>query len=377
MNIELGKQVQQRDGFSAFIPLPFPPKKLLKGIPHELLYKTDSARGLVGDLNGITHVLPAVDFFLAMFVFKDATPSAQIEGTQATFIDAIEMKAGVAAKDTDADDIVRYVAALYHGLELMKTLPLSLRFIKGIHRALMKDARSSHYSAPGEFRAGQNWIGGTSPGNARFVPPPATEMQRAMSDLETFLHQDSILPLLQIGLAHAQFETIHPFLDGNGRVGRLLIALMLHQKKLLEKPTLFLSSYFKKHQQTYYDNLDAYRKGGIEEWLHFFLDGVIETAREAIEISKAIRVVYDEDMKKMQALAKKPAESGTKVLTRLFAQPLVTSAQVMQWTGFTRAGANGVIDNFVNLGILEPAESKSRRGKAYIYRKYLACFDPE
>lgn len=377
MNIEIGKKVRQKEGFSAFIPNPFPQEELFE-IPQNLLLKTAEAERLVGKLDGITHTLPDVDFFLRMFVAKDATSSAQIEGTRATIVDAIEKDAGIASNMTDADDILYYINALNYGKKRLDELPLSLRLIREIHFKLMTGARASHFSDPGEFRKTQNWIGGTRPDNAYFVPPTVNEMNNALSDFEKFLYEEKkALPLIHIGIMHGQFEAIHPFLDGNGRTGRLLITLLLCHRKLLERPVLFLSSYFKKHQKIYYEKLNAYHNGEVEKWIDFFLDGVIETAQEAINISKKIRQLRDDDMSKIQALAKRESESGVLVLSQLFGSPVVTTRRVMEWTGFTRAGAQKVIDRFVSLGILNPQEEKGAYDRSYMYQTYVNIFISE
>ncbi len=374
MDIEIGKNVKQKEGFSAFIPSPFPPKDILS-LPKEILAKADEARGLMGRLDGITNILPDVEFFLQMFVTKDATSSAQIEGTRATMIDAIEKKIGVATKETDADDILFYIKALNFGTKRLDSLPLSSRLIKEIHSKLMTGARSTHFANPGEFRASQNWISGTSPSNALFVPPPVDEMNQALGDFDEFLHDEkSFLPLMHIGLMHAQFETIHPFLDGNGRTGRLLITMLLCHRKLLERPVLFLSSYFKHNQKVYYARLHGYHEGEVMQWLDFFLDGVIETANESIKISKEIREIRDNDMAKIQALAKRESESGVLVLSKLFANPIISARIIGKWTEFTRAGAQGVIDRFIKLGILEPKEEGETYDRTYVYKRYLNAF---
>lgn len=374
MNTEIGKKIKQKEGFLAFIPNEFPPKSMFR-VPQDLLLKTAAAERLIGKLDGITHTLPDVDFFLQMFVVKDATSSAQIEGTKATLVDAIEMESGVATKTTDAEDIIFYTKALHYGTERLDSLPLSLRLICEIHAQLMTGARASHFSSPGEFRRSQNWIGGTRPDNAHFVPPPIDEMRRALNDFEKFLHEEEkFLPIIHIGFMHAQFETIHPFLDGNGRTGRLLVTLLLCHKKLLERPVLFLSSYFKKHQKTYYNKLDDYHGGDVEGWLNFFLDGVIETAEDAIEISRKIRLLRDTDMAKIQALAKRESESGILVLSKLFGLPIINTRRIMEWTGYTRAGAQKVIDRFIKIGILELQKKRGEYDRSYIYRKYVNVF---
>jgi len=375
MNIEIGKKIKQKEGYSAFIPSPFPPKGIFE-VSQKTLIKIAKADRLIGKLDGTTikSALPDLDFFLKMFVAKDATSSAQIEGTKATIIDALETDAGISVGDTDADDILYYIKALNYGLDRLKSFPLSLRFIREIHKELMSGARATHFSSPGEFRKTQNWIDGTRPDNAHFVPPTVDEMNRALDDFEKFLcEENNALPLLHIGIMHAQFETIHPFLDGNGRTGRLLITLLLCHKNLLENPVLFLSTYFKKHQKVYYQRIEDYHNGKIEDWIDFFLDGIIETAEESIKITSQIRQLRDIDMLKIQALAKRESESGILVLQKLFSSPIVNTKKVMQWTGFTRAGAQKVIDRFVKLGILH-AQSERTYGKSYIYREYINTF---
>jgi Fic family protein len=374
MKAEIGKNIKQKEGFSAFIPNSFPPKGIFD-ISHPILIKAAEADRLVGKLDGITHTLPDVDFFLSMFVAKDAESSAQIEGTKATIIDAMEEKAGVAAKQTDADDILHYIKALNYGLKRLKEFPLSLRLIREIHSELMTGARSSHFADLGEFRKSQNWIGGTKPDNASFVPPTAVEMDRCLNDFEKFLHDEkSTTPLLQAALAHAQFETVHPFLDGNGRTGRLIITLLLCHKNMLERPVLFLSSYFKKYQKIYYQKLNGYHNGEVEAWLDFFLDGVIDTANNSILVSKKITKLREDDMAKIQALAKRESESGVLVLRKLYAQPIVSTKTIMGWTGFSRVGAQKVIDRFVKLKILELKDEKETYDRTYIYREYLDIF---
>jgi Fic family protein len=369
----LGKNIKQLQGYNAFIPNAFPPAELLQFSP-AILAKAAEAERLVGKLDGITHTLPNADFYLSMYVAKDATCSSQIEGTRATMLDAIEMEAGVNNTETDAQDILHYIKALNHGIGRLKEFPFSLRFIRELHKELMTNARGSQFADPGEFRRSQNWIGGTKPDNAAFVPPPVEEMLKALDDLEKFIHDDTLMPILQVALLHAQFETIHPFLDGNGRTGRLMITLFLYQKAILEKPVLFLSSFFKKHQQLYYDRLNNYHNSNAEPWLHFFLDAVIETAKESIEVSKKITVLRESDMLKIQALGKREAASGIRLLQFLFTSPVVTSTTVASHVGFTRAGTQKMIDRFVALGILQPRDASAKYGRRYIYGAYVEIF---
>jgi Fic family protein len=374
MNIEIGKNIRQPDGFDAFVLNPFPPKGVFD-MPPKMLVKIAEADRLVGKLDGITHTLPDVEFFLNMFVTKDATSSSQIEGTQASMVDAIEKDAGVGSHQNDADDILFYIKALNYGIKRLKDFPLSLRLIRETHEKLMVGARSTHFADPGQFRASQNWISGVSPAKASFVPPPVVEMKKSLDDFERFLHDEKeVLPLVHIALVHGQFETIHPFLDGNGRVGRLLITMLLCHRNLLERPVLFLSSYFKKNQKVYYNRINGYHHGEILPWVDFFLDGVIDTANESIAISKQIRELRDKDTMKIQALGKRESESGILVLSRLFGNPIVTTTTIMEWTGFTRVGAQKLIDRFIKLGILSIRDKKALYDKSYVYSAYLNIF---
>src|SRR3989344_1141898 len=377
MKIDIGKNIKQKDDFLSFIPTRFPPKGGFK-VPQKILLKLAEADRLVGKLDGITHSLPDVDFFLSMFVKKDAASSAQIEGTKATIVDAIEMDAGVAVKKTDAYDILFYIKALDYGTERLKDFPLSLRLIREIHSQLMTGARSTHFSDPGEFRRSQNWIGGTSPSNAFFVPPPVEKMHESLNDFEVFLREENkTLPLIHIALVHAQFETIHPFLDGNGRTGRLLITMLLCHRNLLERPVLFLSAFFKKHQKMYYSTLHGYHDGEVDEWLNFFLDGVVDIANDSIRISKEITQLRDDDMAKIQSLARRESESGVLVLRKLYTQPIITTRIIMEWTKFTRAGAQKLIERFIALDILEGREQEAAYDRTYIYKKYVDIFSDD
>jgi Fic family protein len=374
LNFMLGKRVKQSEGYNAFIPEPFPPKELID-FSNEIITKAAMAERLIGKLDGITHILPDSDFFLNMYIIKDATNSAQIEGTKATMMDALEMRAGINVNDTDADDILFYIKALHYGINRLKEFPFSLRYIKELHKELMVEARSTHFADPGEFRNSQNWIGGTSLQTAMYVPPPVNVMKTALSDFEKYIHSTNTIPVLQAGILHAQFETIHPFLDGNGRTGRLLITLFLYERALLEKPVLFLSSFFKKNQQLYYNKLNDYHNNKPEEWLHFFLDGVIETANQSINTSAKITHLREEDMRKIQALGKREATSGVQFLQLLFKNPLVTNSLVATTINFSRAGAAKLIERFIELDILVPLDESDKYGKIYVYRKYLDIFN--
>ncbi len=376
-NKEIGKFIQQPEGYKAFVPHPFP----LEGgfeLSARLFKKHEMANRLVGKLDGITKLLPDANFFLLMYLRKDASASSQIEGTQATMMDAIEAGAGHTPNvPADVDDILHYIEALDHGMQRVRDdeFPVSLRLIKELHAKLMVNARATHFSDPGEFRKSQNWVGGTKPTNARFVPPPAHELTRVLGDLEHFIHaDDDFLTLIKAGLIHAQFETIHPFLDGNGRTGRMLITFYLWKEGALEKPVLFLSSYFKKYKDIYYERLSAYEKGDVEAWLDFFLDGIIEIAEDAINTVEQITALREKNILMVQQLGKRASESAATVLPLLYEQPIVTNKKIEQWTGFTKAGAARVIDRFIEMGILKPQDKDKTYGQAYIYEEYINIF---
>jgi len=375
--MEIGKLVTQPQGFSAFIPHTFPPDDGFTFGP-DLLKKDNEATRLLGKLDGITRLLPDADFFLLMYLRKDAASSSQIEGTMATMADAIEAEVTVGEKlPADVDDILHYIKALNYGMRRLTEdkFPLSLRLVRELHRELVHRARVTQYSSPGEFRTSQNWIGGTRPDNARYVPPPVTEMMSALDDLEKFMHaNDNIPTVIKAGLIHAQFETIHPFLDGNGRTGRMLITPFLWKEGFLERPVLFLSSYFKRHQTVYYEKLAEYHDSKVSEWTNFFLDGVIAIANEAIDIVGRITALRDKDMAKIQTLGKRASVSAALVLPRLYGQPIVTVATVQKWIGFTRAGVQKVIDRFIEQGILAPKDKSRRYGQSYVYSEYLDIF---
>lgn len=375
--ITIGTNKEQKEGFKSFIPTSFPP---VGGFDFDsnILKKNDKATRLLGKLDGITKLLPDSDFFLLMYLRKDAASSSQIEGTRATMIDAIEAEAKVNTNvPEDVDDILHYIKALNYGMErvVVDDFPVSLRFIRELHKRLMDQARATHFSDPGGFRKSQNWIGGTRPDNARFIPPPVREMHLALDYLEKFIYaDDSTLTLIKAALVHSQFETIHPFLDGNGRTGRMIITFYLWKEGFLEKPVLFLSSYFKKHQELYYEKLFGYHSGKVSDWVDFFLDGVIEIANEAIDIVGKITLLRESDMGKIQKLGTRASESAAMVLPKLYGQPIVNVATVQKWTGFTRAGSQRVIDRFVEMEILTPKNQDKKYGQSYSYKKYIDLF---
>ena len=376
MNTKIGEFVKQKEGFPAFSPARFP----FKGeVPFdENTHKLHAeAMLLLGKLDGITLLLPDLDFFIFMYLRKEAALSSQIEGTVATMIDSIKADANLTKElPKDVDDILHYIKAMNYGLKRLQEFPLSLRFIREVHKMLMDGGRSSHHSYPGEFRNSQNWIGGASPQTARFVPPPVPQMNLALEDFEKFLHSDDsrFLPLVKAALAHAQFETIHPFLDGNGRTGRLLTIFLLCSQNILERPVLYLSEYLNKHRQLYFDLLDEYsRKGEITRWLNFFFIGVATVAREAIETSKKVTELREQDIIRIQQLGR-TAKVGMVLLQNLYKLPIVNVRKVEEWTSLSRVNANNLVRKFEDNGILEQQDKEVEYGRIFHYKKYLSLF---
>lgn len=377
-NLKIGRYIKQKEGYETFTPFDFPPKDGFSISPR-LYKKHEEAIRLIGKLDGITRLLPDKDYFTFMFVVKDATYSSQIEGTKATMQDAVAapVTEEKERKNKDVDDIEHYIRSANYGIDRIKDFPFSLRFIRELHEKLMIDARSTQHAYPGEFRSSQNWIGGRTPFDASFVPPAVKDMHKSLDDLERFVNSKDDYPsLIKTGLIHAQFETIHPFTDGNGRTGRMLVAMYIYHIGLLEEPVLYLSSYFKKYQKLYYQKLQNYHDedSDIDGWLEFFLDGVIEIANSSIETCTKITALRDRDFAKMQKLGKKSAESTLEIVRKLFSQPIVGVAEIMKWTGFTSQGAYNVINRLEKLKILEPI-GKTDYAQKYIYADYYELFD--
>ncbi|MBP9715742.1 MAG: Fic family protein [Candidatus Pacebacteria bacterium] len=369
----------EKDGLKTFLPNTFPGDFEFSG---KLYKKQSEASHYLGKLDGITKLLPDKDFFLLMFIKKDATYSSQIEGTQATFQDAVAVGASSeygAVDGSDVHDIVYYIKAVNYAMKRIVDFPLSLRLIREIHEKLMKGARSTQHAYPGEFRNSQNWIGTRLPKDASFIPPNVSDMKNALDELEKFIHaKDDFPALIKAGLLHAQFETIHPFTDGNGRTGRMLITLYLHKAGLLELPVLYLSSYFKKYQKLYYSKLASYHdeESDIEGWLNFFLDGVVDTAQSSIETCEKIIALREKDHAKIQTLGVKTASKTFEVLQQLYKQPIVGIADIENWTNYTQPGAYKMIQRLIDLDILEPL-GDVKYGQKYIYTKYYKIFDSE
>jgi Fic family protein len=374
--MKIGKLIQQPSGYQAFIPDKFPPKEqiVLSSKTQQLHAK---AALMLGKLDGITQLLPDLDFFIFMYIRKEAARSSEIEGTQATIIDVIKSEAQIESRfPQDVVRIVHYIHAMEYGLKRLETLPLSLRFIREIHKVLIGGTIDAPGKTPGEFRISQNWIGGGSPNTAKFVPPTHTEMNRCLDDFEKFLHTtDEYPPLIKAALAHAQFETIHPFLDGNGRTGRLLTTFYLCKLGILERPVLYLSEYFLNNQKTYYGSLNSYHQenADVSGWLDFFLDGVAIIAAEAIEASKKINILRQTDTIKIQSLGRR-AKTGMTVMENLYKLPIVSVKKVEEWTELSRPQANDLVKKLVELGILEQRDTDIKYGREFWYKKYLDLF---
>jgi Fic family protein len=310
-------------------------------------------------------------------VQKEATLSSNIEGTKATMHDAL--RAGIDLTENvpdDVENIFSYIKAVNYGFDRIEAMPLTLRVIREIHRELMQFTKEGIGKTPGEFRTTQNWIGGTRPDNADFVPPPPRELSHALSDFEKFVNNpQQYPPLIQAALMHAQFETIHPFLDGNGRTGRLLVTLQLHYKGVLEHPILYLSEYFKRHRDTYFDRLaDYHNKGDIERWVLFFLDGIAEVAVEATEVSKKVVALREKHMTLTHSLGGKQAKTAIKLLQGLYKQPIIDVATTQKITELSRPAANALVKKFVDIGILQQVDESDTYGRQFVYTDYLVLF---
>ncbi len=363
----------------AFVPAPLPPKPPIEWTP-ELRDKFDQALLSLGRLDSISTFLPDISLFLYMYVRKEAVLSSMIEGTQSSLSDLLlfelDMEPGVPMDDVR--EVSNYVAALDHGLSrLAQGFPLSLRLIKEMHSILLAKGRGSNQT-PGEFRRTQNWIGGTRPGNAAFVPPPAELVMECMGKLELFLHdQPEPTPaLLKAALAHVQFETIHPFLDGNGRLGRLLITLLLCEQKVLREPMLYLSLYFKTHRRYYYKLLGNVRlTGDWEAWLDFFAEAVIVTAGQAVETARQLVDLASIDRDKISSLGR-AASSALRIHRAMMERPITTSGWLVKKTGITAATVNKALAHLERLGIVRKLTSR-KRNRLFSYAGYVEIMNQE
>jgi Fic family protein len=354
----------------AFVPAPLPPDPPV-AVPASRLEAAETA---VRNLELVTQMVPSLDWFLYGFVRKEAVLSSQIEGTQATLADLFEYEATEDEKPTpDVEEVCNYVEALKYAraqLANPKGLPLSMRLLNEAHKRLMRGVRGAS-KAPGQVRKTQNWIGGSRPGNAAFVPPPPGQLPALLSDFERFVHGDSPpSPLVRAGIAHVQFETIHPYLDGNGRIGRLLIALMLEHWKVLPHPLLYLSVFFKRHQAEYYRRLSRVRSDGDwEGWLDFFLDGVATTGGEAVDLVRELFALVTADRAKV--LDESTAVYPLRLFELLPASPVVTVSSAMKMLDTTKPTAGKAIQTLESAGVLRETTGRAR-GREFAYASYLA-----
>ena len=369
-----GRYVLQREGYQAFTPTALPPDPPL-AIDAETLDLLSDADQQVGRLDGLTQTLPNPDLFVAMYVRREAVYSSQIEGTESTLDDvlAFELDNPVRELPQDVEEVVNYVRAMNYGLERLATLPLSLRLLREIHGELLRGGRGAD-RYPGEFRRTQNWIGppGASLASASFVPPPVEAMHDALDELELFLHEGRQPALIHAALAHAQFETIHPFVDGNGRVGRLLITFLLCHRGVLHRPLLYLSHYLKRHRAQYYELLTAIRQSGAwEEWVKFFLGGVAQTAAEAAATSRLIVTLRDEHRGQVQSLGL--GVNGLRLVDFLFQRPLVNVNLVRDTLDISFVTANKLIERLATEGLVVEVTG-GRRNRVFRYTPYLDLF---
>lgn len=373
-NSRSGKTVPQGSGYLAFVPEALPPQPL--NYDPELIRMLSDSDLALGRLAGIADVLPNPDLFVAMYVRKEAVLSSQIEGIQCTLDEVLEAEIDNGALQTKAiGEVVNYVQAMNYGIERLAKFPLSLRLIREIHKMLMSGVRGEHKD-PGEFRQTQNWIGhaGATLATAAFVPPPVPDMRVALDNLECFLHDRSGMPLaMQCAVVHLQFETIHPFLDGNGRVGRLLVALMFHERGALTKPLLYLSHYLKANRIEYYDRLTDVRKNGNwEGWIKFFLKGIASVSHEAAETAK--RIVQFRNS--AQAAALKLGRHEHALIDILFQHPLIDARTAERQLDVSFATANNALRNLLGAGLVSETTGKAR-GRTYRFDAYLKLFEED
>jgi Fic family protein len=359
------------ESYRAYVPKSLPPEPAVE--INNLYPLLDQANAALGRLDAMSMMLPDVSLFLYMYIRKEAVFSSQIEGTQSSLSDLLlfENYETPGVPINDVTEVSNYVSAMNYGLERLKDFPLSLRLIREIHGILLKDSRGGHKSL-GEFRHSQNWVGGTRPGNAIFVPPPAENLMDCLSDFEKFLHDEkNKLPVLvKAALAHVQFETIHPFLDGNGRLGRLLITFILCVEGILQKPLLYLSLYLKTNRQAYYEHLQSVREtGDWEAWIEFFLKGVIETSHQATKAARDILDLFERDRLKISESNK--SKSTTLVIHSFFQRnPISNTSKIEDTCKITLPTVLRNLGNLEELGIIKEITGKDRH-KIFVYKEYL------
>jgi Fic family protein len=364
------------DKVRAFVPPPLPPIPPLELIG-PVRTALDQALLALGRLDGVAAALPDAHLLLYTYVRKEAVLSSQIEGTQSTLDDLLTHELGEApgVPVEDVAEVSRYVEAMNHGLQRLRdNFPLSNRLLREMHGILSAEGRGAE-KTPGEFRRSQNWIGGTRPGNAVFVPPPPQDVDGCMGDLESFLHSD-MPPLVKVALAHVQFETIHPFLDGNGRIGRLLITLLLCHDRVLREPLLYSSLYLKQHRRQYYAELNAVRESGdFERWLEFFATAVRVSAEQATSTGQRIFAVFREDRIRLRELGRQ-APAAMLIQEALQSKPLATIAALTKSTGLTTPTVTQALRALENLNIVRETTGRAR-GRIFSYVRYLDALNSE
>jgi len=378
MNIKdfkAGKYVKQIE-YSSFLPEKISREWIISSPKINILLS--DANRLLGELNAFSQLIPDVDFFIKMHISKEATTSSRIEGTRTNMEEALLKEDEInPEKRDDWNEVQNYIKAINYSIEQLEKLPLSNRLLKNTHNVLLEAVRGKH-KLPGEFRKSQNWLGVTLK-NAIYIPPHYTDVPKLMGDLEIFLNDtDLYIPhLIKIAIAHYQFETIHPFLDGNGRLGRLLITLYLVSNNILNKPALYLSNFFEKHRNYYYDNLMQVRlKNDLEQWIKFFLVGVIETSKSSIQVFKdIIELKLDIENKRLPKLGSK-TEKGMKLLKIVFENPIITAGKVVDEMSISHSTANRLLSDFEKLKILEEYTG-FKRNRKFIFKEYFEIFNDE
>jgi len=335
----------------------------------------EKATQALGELNAFSRIVPNVDLFISMHILKEANTSSRIEGTKTEIDDVVkEADAIVPEKRDDWQEVQNYVQAMNEAIQHLDTLPLSLRLIRRTHEILMSNVRGKH-KAPGEFRSSQNWIGGSSLADAAYIPPHINDMQDLLDDFEQFIHNDKIMVphLIRCAIAHYQFETIHPFLDGNGRIGRLLITLYLVSNNLLLKPTLYLSEFFEKHRGQYYDALTRVRESNdLGHWVRFFLQAVVDTAEKGKVTFDNILKLHRSTENNLVKLGRR-AENARKLLMHLYQSPVVNIKQVEDMLNLNYARANSLVTSLVSMSILQETTGYSRN-RIFVFRRYIDAF---
>lgn len=369
--IKIGNSNSQ---YYCFVPEPLPPNNPTIQYDDEMIYLISEANRYIGRLDEVTDSLISPSYFVYMYARKEATLSSQIEGTMATFSDLIKAEAGIVDEvPNDVAEIENYVKATEYGFKRLETLPLSLRLIRETHGILMEGVRGET-KTPGEFRKSQNWIGGYSISTASYIPPSVEYINICLDSFEKFMHQkDRMSPLVKAALIHSQFEMIHPFLDGNGRVGRLLIAFYLAANNILNKPTLYLSKFIKKNQKAYYECLaNIQAKGDYEAWIKFFLTGIIETAQEAVEIARNISSIREEDLKKIYAMGR-ISDNALTIYQGLFDKPTISIEEASTKLNISAATSGRLLEKLCEEGILSKLDNRKRK-KIFVYKRYIDVF---